>query len=43
LKAIKERSTILEHMIENGEIGIISGMHELSTGKVTFYEETSSL
>jgi len=43
VKAIKERSTILEHMIENGEIGIISGMHELSTGKVTFYEETSSL
>jgi carbonic anhydrase len=43
VKAIKERSTILEHMIENGEIGIIGGMHELSTGNVTFYEETSSL
>jgi len=25
------------------EIGIIGGMHELSTGKVTFYEETSSI
>jgi len=40
VKAIKERSTILEHMIENGEIGIIGGMHELSTGEVTFYVET---
>lgn len=41
VKAIKERSTILSQMISNGEIGIIGGMHELSTGEVTFYEETS--
>lgn len=43
VKAIKERSTILSQMISNGEIGIVGGMHELSTGKVTFYEETSSI
>jgi len=43
VKAIKERSAILSQMISNGEIGIISGMHELSTGEVTFYEETSSI
>jgi carbonic anhydrase len=43
VKAIKERSTILSQMISNGEIGIIGGMHELSTGEVTFYEETSSI
>lgn len=43
VKAIMERSTILEHMIQNGEIGIIGGMHELSTGQVSFYEETNSL
>ena len=43
VKAIMERSTILEHMIKNGEIGIIGGMHELSTGQVSFYEETKSL
>jgi carbonic anhydrase len=43
IKAIMERSTILEHMIESGEIGIIGGMHELSTGQVSFYEETNSL
>jgi len=43
VKAIMERSTILEHMIKNGEISIIGGMHELSTGQVSFYEETNSL
>jgi carbonic anhydrase len=41
VKAIMERSTILEHMIENGEIGIIGGMHDLSTGQVTYYADTS--
>jgi carbonic anhydrase len=35
-----ERSTILEHMIENGEIGIIGGMHDLLTGEVTYYPDT---
>jgi carbonic anhydrase len=39
IKAIMERSTILEHMIESGEIGIIGGMHDLSTGQVTFYTD----
>jgi len=43
VKAIMERSTILSQMISNGEIGIIGGMHELSTGEVIFYEETSSI
>lgn len=43
VKAIMERSTILSQMISNGEIGIIGGMHELSTGEVTFYDETSSI
>ncbi len=43
VKAIMERSTILEHMIQSGEIGIIGGKHELSTGQVSFYEETNFL
>lgn len=43
VKAIKERSTILSQMISNGEIGIVGGKHELSTGEVTFYLEYSSL
>lgn len=37
---IIERSYILEQMIENGEIGIVGGMHNIETGEVTFYEET---
>ena len=36
--AIKQRSPILKEMIENGEIGIIGGMHNLADGKVSFYE-----
>jgi carbonic anhydrase len=40
IKAIMERSTILEHMVKNGEIGIIGGMHDLSTGHVTYYPDT---
>ncbi len=41
VKGIMERSTILEHMIESGEIDIIGGMHNLSTGQVTFYSDVT--
>jgi carbonic anhydrase len=41
VKAIMERSTILEHMIQNGEIGIIGGMHDLATGRVIYYADTT--
>jgi carbonic anhydrase len=41
VKSILERSTILEHMIANGEIGIIGRMHDLTTGQVTYYENTT--
>ena len=41
VKAIMERSAILEQMIKSKEIGIIGGMHDLSTGKVSFYSETA--
>lgn len=40
VKAITSRSTILAEMLENGEIGIIGGKHDLATGKVEFFEET---
>ncbi len=40
VKAIKERSTILLQMINKGEIGIVGGMHDLSTGEVIFYNDT---
>jgi carbonic anhydrase len=35
-----ERSPILSEMINNGQIGIIGGMHNISTGEVTFYSDT---
>ncbi len=39
-KAIMERSPILKEMIEKGEIGIAGGIHDITTGVVTFYDET---
>lgn len=41
VKAIMERSTIIEHMIDSGEIGIVGGMHDLSTGQVTYYNDVT--
>lgn len=40
VKSIMERSPILKEMIESGEIGIIGGTHDITTGEVTFYPET---
>ena len=40
VKAIMERSPILKEMIETGQIGILGGIHEITTGEVTFYPET---
>lgn len=41
VKSILDRSDILKQMVENGEIGIIGGMHNLETGEVAFYEDAS--
>jgi len=43
VKSIMERSTILKEMIENGQIGIVGGMHDISTGEVIFYSDTMVL
>ena len=40
VKSILERSNIIEQMVEKGEIGIIGAMHNIETGKVTFYKDT---
>ena len=40
IKAITERSPILKEMIELGQIGIVGGSHEISTGEVKLYPET---
>ncbi len=37
VKAIMERSPILKEMIESGQIGIVGGTHDITTGEVTFY------
>ena len=37
VNAIMERSPILKEMIQNGEIGIIGGMHNITDGEVSFY------
>lgn len=39
VKAITERSPILKEMIEDGQIGIVGGSHEITTGHVTFFPE----
>lgn len=41
--AILERSPILKEMIETGAIGIIGGSHNLTTGEVSFYDDTSTI
>ena len=38
VKAILERSPILKEMIDNGDIGIVGGTHDITNGKVTFFE-----
>ncbi|MBZ5855495.1 carbonic anhydrase family protein [Flavihumibacter profundi] len=43
VKSIMERSPILKEMIESGQIGIIGGSHDITTGIVTFYPETMNL
>ncbi|HVJ91443.1 MAG TPA: carbonic anhydrase family protein [Labilithrix sp.] len=41
VRAVIERSYILEHMVMAEQIGIIGGMHDLNTGLVEFYEDTA--
>ena len=39
LQQIRERSPILREMIDNGQIGLVGGMYDLSTGEVQFYDK----
>jgi carbonic anhydrase len=38
MKEISERSPVLREMIDKGEIKLVGGMYDLSTGKVQFYD-----
>ncbi len=40
VKSIMERSPILKDMIENGQIGIVGGIYNVTTGNVIFYTDT---
>lgn len=40
VKSIMERSPILKEMIEKKQIGIVGGMHDITTGEVEFYQES---
>ena len=40
VQAIMERSPILKEMIESGAIGICGGIHDITSGAVTFYDDT---
>jgi carbonic anhydrase len=40
VKAIIERSPILKEMIASGEIGIAGGVHDITSGEVTFLQDT---
>jgi carbonic anhydrase len=43
VKSIMERSTILKEMIDKGEIGIVGGTHDITSGEVIFYPDTMIL
>ena len=39
IKAIRQRSPILRGMLDRGEIGLVGGRYDLSTGKVRFFDQ----
>lgn len=43
VKEITERSPILKEMIAGGQIGIVGGVHDITSGEITFYPETMNL
>jgi carbonic anhydrase len=40
VKSIMERSPILKELIESGQIGIVGGTHDITSGQVTFLPDT---
>lgn len=43
VKSITERSPILKELLDSGQIGIVGGTHDITTGEITFYPETMFL
>ena len=38
MQKLRARSVVLREMIDKGEVGLVGGMYDVSTGKVTFFE-----
>jgi carbonic anhydrase len=38
MQKLRDRSVVLREMIDQGKIGLVGAMYDVSTGKVTFYE-----
>ncbi len=38
LRQIRERSPILAELIRDGKVGLVGGLHDLDSGRVTFFE-----
>jgi carbonic anhydrase len=43
VQTVIERSPILKEIIETGAIGIVGGIHDITTGKVSFYDDTLTI
>lgn len=43
VKEIQERSPVIKELISKKQIGIVAGVHDIKTGKVTFFEEERSV
>jgi carbonic anhydrase len=41
VRAVVERSFLLEQLVEEGKIAVVGGMHNLDTGIVDFYDDAS--
>ena len=39
MQAIREKSPVLKEMLDKGEVMLVGGMYDLSTGRVTFYQK----
>ena len=38
MQKLRDRSVVLREMIDNGEVGLVGAMYDVSSGKVIFYE-----
>ena len=39
LQQIRERSPVLRELLDRGQIGLVGGMYDLSTGEIRFYDK----